>query len=112
MLPLLLLLLPAVAVARRFVCPAQATAADSEAQMLTAGLLAHETAPAGDSAAATAPTLTAHVPHASIDADVLAYSSEAWEVLHEVVQPAAILLLGVGFSVAALWVAVSALLPS
>jgi hypothetical protein len=35
-------------------------------------------------------------------------SSSGWEVLQEVVLPVFILLLGVGFSIAALWVAVSA----
>lgn len=38
--------------------------------------------------------------------------TQAWEVLHEVVLPVTILLLGVGFSVAALYVAMLPLLAS
>jgi hypothetical protein len=79
----------------------QAHSADQEAQ-LAAGLLAHEAAPAGDGAgppqaAAAAPAVSPRMP-----------SSSGWEVLQEVVLPVFILLLGVGFSIAALWVAVSA----
>lgn len=79
-------------------CPLlQAHLADQEAQ-LAAGLLAHEAAPAGDAAdPAGVPALSPRMP-----------PSSAWEVLQEVVLPVFILLLGVGFSIAALWVAVSA----
>lgn len=84
---------------------------DDEAQ-LTAGLLVHE-APAGDPAAGEVPTLPRRVPRSSIEGRMLkTYSSRMVEVLHEVVQPTAILLLGVGFSIAALWVAVSAFMPA
>lgn len=81
-------------------CPLlQAHLADQEAQ-LAAGLLAHEAAPVGDAAGfdpAGVPALSPRMP-----------PSSAWEVLQEVVLPVFILLLGVGFSIAALWVAVSA----
>lgn len=81
-------------------CPLlQAHLADQEAQ-LAAGLLAHGAAPAGDGAdPAGVPAL---LPPARMP------PSSAWEVLQEVVLPVFILLLGVGFSIAALWVAVSA----
>jgi len=89
----------------------QAMLEDDEAQ-LTAGLLVHE-APAGDPAAGEAPILPRRVPRSSIEGRMLkAYSSRTLEVLHEVVQPTAILLLGVGFSIAALWVALSAFMPA
>lgn len=84
---------------------AQAAWEDQEAQ-LTAGLLAHA-APAGDDQVG-APTLSAQGPGSSTGSLLALYNSAAWEVLHEVVLPVVILLLGVGFSVAALWVALAA----
>lgn len=85
-------------------CAAQALLQDDEAQ-LTAGLLAH----AGDGAAAAAPTLSPRM-RSSIEGGLLVMGhSPIWEVLQEVVLPVAILLLGVGFSIAALWVSVAAL---
>lgn len=83
---------------------------DREAQ-LTAGLLAHVSSPAGDDLAA-ATALSAHLSSSTGDGVLTTTTTSGWEVLHEVVLPVAILLLGVGFSIAALWVAVSAFVPS
>lgn len=95
----------------------QRTSNDQEAP-LVAALLANEVSPAGDQAAAAAAGAGAHCPvlspshsRSSLERSTL-HTSHAWEVLHEVVLPVAILVLGVGFSVAALWVAVLAVLPS
>lgn len=92
------------------------SAADSQAR-LSAALIAHGMAPSGDGAAAAAADgspllLSARTSTGSLEAAYLdRHSSAAWELLHEVVTPVFILLLGVGFSVAALWVAIAALLP-
>jgi hypothetical protein len=94
--------------------PMQLLLHDNEAQQqLAASLLAHEAA--GDAAAAVGSqhvSMTARTSCTSLEGSVLAaYNSAAWELLHEVLLPVAILLLGVGFSVAALWVAVAAFVP-
>ena len=82
---------------------AQALLQDDEAQLST-GLLAHAVAPAGDGAAAAAV-----LPSIIEGAELVANTSTILEVLHEVILPVAILLLGVSFSVAALWAASAAL---
>lgn len=83
---------------------------DAEDQ-LAAGLLAHESAAAGQDIVST-PLLLPRTQRSSIDGSAWhVYDSPAWEVLQEAVLPVVILLLGVGFSIAALWVAVSAFLP-
>jgi hypothetical protein len=91
-------------------CAVQTLWTDQEAQ-LAAGLLAHDSTPAGDDLAA-ALALSAHFPSSTGGHAVNMANNSGWEVLQEVVLPVAILLLGVGFSIAALWVAVSAFVPS
>jgi hypothetical protein len=81
---------------------AQAPLQDDEAQ-LTTGLLAHAVAPAGDGVAAAAV-----LPSIIEGGELVSSTSAILEVLHEVVLPVAILLLGVSFSVAALWSAAAA----
>jgi hypothetical protein len=90
-------------------CAQLAAAADGEH-----GLAAALLSPSGDVAAAEAalPDVRDEAPHSSPHGQPHAgSSSSACELLHEVVAPIVICLLGVGFSIAALWGAVAALLP-
>jgi hypothetical protein len=83
---------------------------DNENQ-LTAALLADDVV-AAEPDAASVPALMPCTQRSSIDGSAWhIYDSQAWEVLQEVVLPVVILLLGVGFSIAALWVAASAFVP-
>lgn len=83
---------------------------DNENQ-LTAALLADDVV-AAEPDAASVPALMPRTQRSSIDGSAWhMYDSQAWEVLQEVVLPVVILLLGVGFSIAALWVAASAFVP-
>jgi hypothetical protein len=93
-------------------CPCALQLRDSQDQ-LTAGLLDHDVAAAEQGEASVPAQLLPRTQRSSIDGSAWhVYGSPAWEITQEAVLPVVILLLGVGFSIAALWVAVSAFLPN